>query len=1202
MTASRNGVRCLVFIAGMFFLILSATANLAAQTSTTIEEMNYDLNNWVGVYVQVSGVVNINGSTIELWIDGDEPLIKNRYDWIKHIVLTDGGALPPDIDLYQGDSIQVTGIVTTFLFEEYSTFDDAYIANISVDDFTVLSKALEKPEIQEYDYYDDYEGFKAAGDECKFAILIGGYDQFYKDLVDKYNKKTTKMGVLPQNIIVLMPQAHGIPAGNESGGSFTTGGHYPCTPENIDKAIEYIKSQMQLHNCNTAGKKAELQIHASSHGSGYHNETFQAGRFNREGYRGGRLDKEPCKDEDLKYNENNLRFENSAGTRDIDNDGTPDLIWGEKNGRRQLSHIDKHGNTIPVGSDTNGDGFIDNKDSDWQAPDLDDSGDISDVAFDDILALGNKKVISDDEMREKINDLTKTGLISPANIRVELDHCFSGSFVDDLKGCVAELATACKPIEYSFALKDQSAYFETPFMEEIANGKTWKEAYEKAKKAVPAIVQGPQYTAIPTIYDNTTNNTNLVFHWTKDNAVLMCSWWLRYKIEGSTKWVDRQVAGEINVWRDFPELKGKKVAFRFYPPDGATDWKQTITSKHGNTIVTAGNIDTGSPWHFNEFTELPDVEWRIPDIAPSSVVDSTATLYTFVNLEEYYNANPFGFLDGDWEVGQTLSQLGIDIIDGQIPGIEGIYWASTDFIFDAGSEWGFIPEGGSEALFNTDESLDPLVILAQHTNVVSEVVMPSPEISINKNEDVLQGHYTCVPIVMENSQLEMGAFDFLIAYDASALAFAEAEQGQLLEDCDWEYFTYRHGVMGNCGEDYCPSGLMRIIAMAETNDGSNHPSCNGPESSDQAELAKLTFLVSNDRTLECMYVPIRFFWNDCGDNVISSVDGNIAYIDRAVYDFTENLIWDEEDDDEFPETDRIPYVGAPDDCLNTDPEKPSPVRFIDFVNGGVDIICADSIDARGDINLNGVAHEVADATVFVNYFIYGMNAFTVNAEGQIAASDVNADGIPLSVADLTYLIRIIVGDALPYAKLTSAVAEVTWQDGILAVDTEIGAARVICRGEVVPVLAAENMDMKYAYNSDDDLTSILVYSMEKDHRFSGEFLRIDGDLVDIELATYEGSVVRLASVLIPTTFMLYQNYPNPFNPNTDIAFYLPKAANATLEIFNVAGQKVATLVDERLQTGKHTYRWDGTNAASGVYFYRLTAGEFVSSRKMMLLK
>ncbi len=177
-----------------------------------------------------------------------------------------------------------------------------------------------------------------------------------------------------------------------------------------------------------------------------------------------------------------------------------------------------------------------------------------------------------------------------------------------------------------------------------------------------------------------------------------------------------------------------------------------------------------------------------------------------------------------------------------------------------------------------------------------------------------------------------------------------------------------------------------------------------------------------------------------------------------------------------------------------------------------------------------------------------------------------------------------------------------WRDGVLSVDANMGAVRVTCRGEVIPELIADGMDMKYAYDERDDLTSVLIYSMKADQTFRGDFLSVDGDVVDIELATYDGAMVRLATDLIPTSFALYQNYPNPFNPSTEIDFYLPVSTRAKIEIFNVAGQRVATIVDEELSVGRHTCRWDGTDAASGVYFYRLTAGDYVSSRKMMLLK
>jgi hypothetical protein len=93
----------------------------------------------------------------------------------------------------------------------------------------------------------------------------------------------------------------------------------------------------------------------------------------------------------------------------------------------------------------------------------------------------------------------------------------------------------------------------------------------------------------------------------------------------------------------------------------------------------------------------------------------------------------------------------------------------------------------------------------------------------------------------------------------------------------------------------------------------------------------------------------------------------------------------------------------------------------------------------------------------------------------------------------------------------------------------------------------------------------------------------------------------------PKTFELKQNYPNPFNLSTTIAFDLPRHSHAKLMVYNLLGERVATILDRDLPAGSHRVTWNGVNsqnqtAASGIYFYRLNAGEYSQTRKMVLVK
>ncbi|MCC6963187.1 MAG: T9SS type A sorting domain-containing protein [candidate division Zixibacteria bacterium] len=490
---------------------------------------------------------------------------------------------------------------------------------------------------------------------------------------------------------------------------------------------------------------------------------------------------------------------------------------------------------------------------------------------------------------------------------------------------------------------------------------------------------------------------------------------------------------------------------------------------------------------------------------------------------------------------------------------------------------------------------------------------PQTVIRIEKTHDSFQGQYEEVSIQKFLGSYQFGGFDFLLAYDPTGLAFISAELGADLgpSGCGWEYFTYRHGAEGNCGGP-CPSGLIRVVAVADVINGANHPSCFSVP--DGGELVKLRFLVTNDRTFEYQYVPVRFVWVDCGDNGISTVSGDTLLISAKVFEF------ENPDPTSSPDFDitgydcgSSPHYGGA--CAECDTSlKYEPVREIYFWNGGVDIVCADSIDDRGDINLNGIAYEIADAVLYTNFFIYGLpalNVLPIPREAQIAASDVNADGIPLTVGDLVYLLRIIVGDALPIAKLSpyGTAATVSF-DGVLSTHSsaEIGALAVTFRTSgAVSVHNLCNMRLESA--ASDGVLRVLVYSGLDDmtrrlEAGTNQLFSVAGnaDLLEVQIADYDGNMLDgvIGKSSLPQEFALAQNSPNPFNPTTTIRLYLPTASDWTLDIINVSGQVVKTFAGRN--SGYVNVEWDARSMPSGVYFYRASAGDFTQTRKMVLLK
>jgi hypothetical protein len=471
----------------------------------------------------------------------------------------------------------------------------------------------------------------------------------------------------------------------------------------------------------------------------------------------------------------------------------------------------------------------------------------------------------------------------------------------------------------------------------------------------------------------------------------------------------------------------------------------------------------------------------------------------------------------------------------------------------------------------------------------------------------LNGEHATVCVVAEPGSIpaDAGGFDFLICYDQSGLSFLGADGGP----DGWEYFTYRTGPFGGNCTGACPDGYVRLVSIAEMNNGT--PVDPADFDINGETLACLEFNITSDRNFinSCLHVGFCSF--DCGDNVISDKSGDIVWTPRDGVNLG-------------------PYYT----CEGNNKPGDSVAPLISYCPGAICIV--EPPDDRGDLNLNGIANEIGDAVLYTNYFIYGSSVWNpVYVAVQQLASDINDDGIVLTVADLIYLIRIITGDeqpfppgtgtgspkVSPYANSVDVTNDVS--NGAVTVRTnssvDIGAALLVFRfdGTVGAPVLANNSGLQIRSNAANGELRVLVSQTVEaagSRLTAGSnslvTIPVNGniELVESQFSDANGGLlsVNAASASIPTEYALLQNYPNPFNAGTVIPFTLTKESEYTVSIYNVAGQVVRTFTGMGA-VGTNRLEWNGRTvggdeAATGMYFYRVTTPEFTSTKKMVLIK
>ena len=241
--------------------------------------------------------------------------------------------------------------------------------------------------------------------------------------------------------------------------------------------------------------------------------------------------------------------------------------------------------------------------------------------------------------------------------------------------------------------------------------------------------------------------------------------------------------------------------------------------------------------------------------------------------------------------------------------------------------------------------------------------------------------------------------------------------------------------------------------------------------------------------------------------------------------------------------------------------------------------CFDGL--AGDVNLDD-NRDVSDIVLIVSFIISTTNP----SDSQFQSSDMNFDG-ELNVSDVVLLVNSILGlSRVNYHLDTKA----TLDDNTLNLEGPIGGIQFT--GSLISNLdgddvIASNNGKSIIYNLNGTLqTKVLMFE------------NAPNDLI-VSSSSAQRVNVELIS---PAVFMLNPAYPNPFNPSTTVSYSIEKDINVNISIYNMSGQKVSELVNANQAKGDYSITWDANNQPSGLYFVRLSAGNQISSQKIMLVK
>jgi hypothetical protein len=249
----------------------------------------------------------------------------------------------------------------------------------------------------------------------------------------------------------------------------------------------------------------------------------------------------------------------------------------------------------------------------------------------------------------------------------------------------------------------------------------------------------------------------------------------------------------------------------------------------------------------------------------------------------------------------------------------------------------------------------------------------------------------------------------------------------------------------------------------------------------------------------------------------------------------------------------------------------------------------------GDFNQDDLV-DVLDIVLIVNLILYTEDP----SEYELLLGDLNNDGA-VNVIDIVMIADIILGDDLARGVPTD---QVSFSYGNGSVSYESDGSLAGMQFEVTGQYEITGHNLPNGWEIHNNENTIILFSLDGSNLEDKILFEYDGNIViESAIATdWHGSDIAVSSVLIPKEFTLQSAYPNPFNPVTNLNFGLPVDSKVSIQIYNLQGQVVSSLLNDNMQAGYHSVVWNADEFGSGIFFVQMIAGDYVKTQKLMLIK